>query len=169
MLKAIPSLVAFLIFGAIHSTSFAITQAECAAQYDKCKKDVSHIFDKGPCKKARERCEGEVIQTQVIEQKAETKNRMMGGDTVQGNNLPTEQEQAKEAARRRLEARGVEKPGIVDPGSTRTNRRGMMMNPNGTETTLDRKAEAQRRLRERQRAQGAPAPGSSMRDRVNSN
>ena len=80
--------------------SFAnINRAPCDREYDKCKEKVENLFDKKPCRKAREHC----VATLTQKQKGNTKRKMlMGAD-------PQAEPKSAAAAKERLKARAQAK------------------------------------------------------------
>ena len=156
----------------------AMTRAQCAHEYDKCKGKIEHMFDKGPCKEARAACEK---QASTAVQNA-TKNRMLNGETRdEGTGLDRWGRRdgdtiadRKAAARRRLEAREDQRDEAragsgggmrdrVNAGSGGMRDQvsgGSSVDASGASDARN-KAAALRRAKERQRAQNGATPAAS--------
>lgn len=92
-------------------TSFAnINRAPCDTEYDKCKQKVENMFDKKPCRKAREQCVASLTQ----KLKNTTKRKMLMGEDPQSakNSMRPwvkSEKNTAAAARERLKARAKNK------------------------------------------------------------
>lgn len=181
MKSTITLLLAFM--GCGFAANAAMTNAQCEADFNKCKNKIERLFDKGPCNRDRDAC---IAAVKKSAQRAETKNRMLNGERADERGVGLrrwEKERdyshldPKEAARLRLEDRARRNGEIIEPAKTNS-MRDSLHESSRTEpligTARERRLEAEARMKKRQRAEAATvkkpaASGGSLRDSMKSN
>lgn len=83
-----------------------INRKHCDSEYDSCKKKPENLFNKKPCRTAREQCVASLVQSK----KNQTKQKMLNGEppkSAENSMKPWERsnEDGAAAARRRLKER----------------------------------------------------------------